>query len=601
MADAVKKLQTRIKLKYDTLANWTSNNPVLLKGEVAFVEVPTGSTEATQPPAIMFKVGDGSKAFKSLSWGSGKAADVYAWAKKKGIEISDSGTGSFIKGLSWDDTNSKLVISRSNVAQSDLSTDLSTKIDAASTKAQNAVNALNGHTVGADVPSDAKFTDTTYALSKSDGTITITPSSGSAQSVTIDSFADPVSFYDTVTLADTEHMSINSPTEIVFRDGSTSLSTLLGQKQDKLTAGTNISISGSTIKVSGASSVTAGIEVPTNDAVINYVKTAISGQSSAYVIQAEDASAGYYNTEFKVDRTSTTSKLTLTASSTLTPHMFILTDSGAVVNLADAKVGDMVLTVPGSGEKAYKDWWIADIETSGTTGDKTLTVICYQLDSDSPILTDYINQMNGSAGDSKGSKDASTKFISYIQKDGNNLVVQEQTMPTTMRNPYPLTIGDTSYDGTSQKSVTITGGAVSKTSASGNTTYTINHATNAFKVKTKSGSTVTEVSSFTQTADKDVTFVAGSNVTLTPNATDGTITIAASKDGDTWRPINFGETSIGDTSTLKFLNTDYITWSCVPGIGVSTATASVNTANFAMTTDSLIIDCGSSSTNLFTE
>ena len=82
MAD--KTLKTRIKLKYDTLTNWQGEgvSVVLLKGEVAICEVPTGgSLEQVTPPAILFKVGDGVKTFAQLPWVSGLAADVYAWAK----------------------------------------------------------------------------------------------------------------------------------------------------------------------------------------------------------------------------------------------------------------------------------------------------------------------------------------------------------------------------------------------------------------------------------------------------------------------------------------------------------------------------------------
>ena len=81
---ASKTLKTRIKLKYDTLTNWQGDGAevVLLKGEVAVCEVPTGgSLEQVTPPAILFKVGDGVKTFAQLPWVSGLAADVYAWAK----------------------------------------------------------------------------------------------------------------------------------------------------------------------------------------------------------------------------------------------------------------------------------------------------------------------------------------------------------------------------------------------------------------------------------------------------------------------------------------------------------------------------------------
>ena len=87
---AEKILKTRIRLKYDEYADWTSNNPVLDPGEVAVTVIPTSaSVEQTTPPAIMFKVGDGTKNFNALPWASALAADVYAWAKKAAPEATD--------------------------------------------------------------------------------------------------------------------------------------------------------------------------------------------------------------------------------------------------------------------------------------------------------------------------------------------------------------------------------------------------------------------------------------------------------------------------------------------------------------------------------
>ena len=51
---------TRIKLKRDTEANWTSSNPVLLDGEVAIVRMPDGNTRK--------KIGDGTKKFSELPY-----------------------------------------------------------------------------------------------------------------------------------------------------------------------------------------------------------------------------------------------------------------------------------------------------------------------------------------------------------------------------------------------------------------------------------------------------------------------------------------------------------------------------------------------------
>lgn len=79
MSDKI--FNTRISLKYDTLANWNDKNPQLRVGEVAVVVVPAASGVVAQEPAILFKVGDGAKLFKELPFTSAIAGDVYDWAK----------------------------------------------------------------------------------------------------------------------------------------------------------------------------------------------------------------------------------------------------------------------------------------------------------------------------------------------------------------------------------------------------------------------------------------------------------------------------------------------------------------------------------------
>ena len=80
------ELMTRIALKYDSYANWVSNNPVLLAGEVAIATIPVGDHN-TMPtgfqnlPNVVMKVGDGSSHYNDLKFLSALAADVYEWAK----------------------------------------------------------------------------------------------------------------------------------------------------------------------------------------------------------------------------------------------------------------------------------------------------------------------------------------------------------------------------------------------------------------------------------------------------------------------------------------------------------------------------------------
>ena len=81
---ATKTLNTRIQLKYDSYANWTTNNPTLLQGELAIAYLgPTKDDSAVTPNnethPVLFKVGPGQ--FNSLPWASALAADVHSWAK----------------------------------------------------------------------------------------------------------------------------------------------------------------------------------------------------------------------------------------------------------------------------------------------------------------------------------------------------------------------------------------------------------------------------------------------------------------------------------------------------------------------------------------
>ncbi len=69
---AEKQLKTRIQLRYDTSANWIENDPVLKAGEAAI------QTDESQ---VTIKIGDGVSTYTALPFLSGKAQDVYAWAK----------------------------------------------------------------------------------------------------------------------------------------------------------------------------------------------------------------------------------------------------------------------------------------------------------------------------------------------------------------------------------------------------------------------------------------------------------------------------------------------------------------------------------------
>lgn len=77
------ELNTRIRLKYDSLADWNTNKSViLLKGEIGLCAVPAiTSGTTTTAPTVLFKVGNGVNTWEELPWGAGLAADVPSWAK----------------------------------------------------------------------------------------------------------------------------------------------------------------------------------------------------------------------------------------------------------------------------------------------------------------------------------------------------------------------------------------------------------------------------------------------------------------------------------------------------------------------------------------
>ena len=119
---ATTTLNTRIQLKYDTYENWTTNNPVLLAGEVAVTTVQSAQAPVSQVPAILFKVGDGTNNFNTLKWASAIAADVYPWAKasvKPTYQASEiEGLEDYISGQIQDtDTQYQIIASGTNGIQ----------------------------------------------------------------------------------------------------------------------------------------------------------------------------------------------------------------------------------------------------------------------------------------------------------------------------------------------------------------------------------------------------------------------------------------------------------------------------------------------------
>lgn len=106
---AIKNMAVRLALKYDSYSEWTKNNPVLLAGEAAVVNVPAAAGTGLNEPAVLLKFGDGTTHFNDLPWASALAGDVLPRLKGTSPTLpaeSIEGLSEYIQGA-IKDTNTR--------------------------------------------------------------------------------------------------------------------------------------------------------------------------------------------------------------------------------------------------------------------------------------------------------------------------------------------------------------------------------------------------------------------------------------------------------------------------------------------------------------
>lgn len=90
---AEKTIKTRIINKHGALADWLNSSTILKAGEIALAYVettkPDGQGGTYTIPTYLMKVGDNEHTFGELEWVAAPASDVYAWAKKENLALSD--------------------------------------------------------------------------------------------------------------------------------------------------------------------------------------------------------------------------------------------------------------------------------------------------------------------------------------------------------------------------------------------------------------------------------------------------------------------------------------------------------------------------------
>ncbi len=548
---AEKVLKTRIQLKYDEYANWTKNDPVLKKGEMAVTIIPTGaSVEQTTPPAIMFKVGDGTKNFSALPWASALAANVYAWAKKAAPEAADF--------------SAVIAAARDGLISSD--------------SVVKTLNSLKG-----DVTLETTADETRLSVGKDGQKITLSLTFTDEEKAALASgiTATKVAAYDAYATGKQDKIDASHK---ISHEYITGLGTAATKNADAFDE------AGAAAAVLGKSTDTA-----TENTVYGAKAAATAAQSTADAAKTT-ASAALPKSEFttfktgndtalagKVDKTTTVNghelseNITITKSdvglgsvenkaldTTVTKDSGNYITSGAVKTAIDNAISGIIQfdivkydsfdKLPATGKKgviyvvehAHSDENDSCDEYIWNTA---LTTPAYEKIGNTDVnLSEYINTLSGTAN---------SGVVTNISKSGNTLTVTSASLETAA--PAASGTALSFIDSVSQAA----NGKITATKKTVSDATTTAHGLMSADDKTKlegiaEGATkVTDttvsgwgyIKSYTDTNQKikaksgatDVTFgdndvvefVAGSNVTITPDKTNKKITIAATQKSDT--------------------------------------------------------------------
>ena len=310
MAETTKTLKTRIQLKYDTLANWNAVADTFVpnKGEVCFVEIPTGDKTATTAPTVLFKVGDGTKTWGALKWGSALAADVYSWAKaaspqaiidaaRDGLISADSVVKS-LNGLRGaiaieGDNRISFTAAGSKITASFAFTEADSAVLSSGITATK-VSTYNGY----QAKIDAKYTKPTDGIPKTDLAKTVQDSLTAADSaVSTDSF-NTFKTQNTKDIADAK--AAGTAASSALASYKTTNDAAVGKKVDKTTTVNGHALSGNVTVTKGdvglGSVVNAGQDTAptanstnyiTSGGVKKYVDDAIGGVTQFDIVKVE--------------------------------------------------------------------------------------------------------------------------------------------------------------------------------------------------------------------------------------------------------------------------------------------------------------------------
>lgn len=540
---AEKVLKTKIKLRYDTYDKWKAANPILEKGEIAVVEIDTKDPANKLLPPIMFKVGNGQTKqengetvklrFKDLNWSSALAADVYDWAKTPQKPTYNYSEIQNLPTIPTDtNTQYQLVLSDHKLTLQ--------------SKEKGATSWTNVQ----DVTLPDNNTTYTFEEGTENGTFKVTPSGGSATSTS-------VKIHGLGTAA--------WKAEGDF-DGNGAAAAVLGESTDAASANTVYGAkkaAAAAQSTADAAKTTANAALPKSE--FNTFKTANDTALAGKVSTATKVNGHALSADVMVTKEDVGLKLVENKAldTTVTKDSGNYITSGAVKTAIDGAISgvtqfdiqkyDSFDKLPATGKKGVI-YIIAHAHGTNDSYDEyiwntALTTPAYEKIGNTDVnLSQYVNDLSGIANSgvvTNLTKSGSTltvtskslatttpaesgtalAFIDKItQAADGKLTIEKKTVSDVTTTAHGLMSAD---DKTKLNGIAAGATKVTDTTVSG-WGYIKSYTDTNQKIKAKSGSTDVTF------GDNDVVeFVAGSNVTITPDKTNKKITIAATQKSDT--------------------------------------------------------------------
>lgn len=552
---AEKTIKTRLKLKYDTLANWklVGDTFVPLKGEVCFVEVADNADPIHNAPSILFKVGDGSSTFNALKWSSGLAADVYSWAKAAN---KPTYTYDEINGTPTIPTvgNGKITITQNGKEMGSFTVNQSgpATIEVKDTDTDTNTSyqlVLSGHTLklqskekGADEWVDVtgqSFTlpdnNTTYTFAegKENGAFSVTPSGGAATSVKVHGLGSAA-----------------------YTDSTAYATSAQGAKADSAVQEIATGSENGTIAVDGANVAVKGLGALAYKASLGKADVGLGNVENKKLDTSVTASSGNYITSGAVK--------TYVDNAINAVHQFQYEVVDELPTASAATMGKIYLKAHAHGTSDSYDEFIT-IESG--TAPKT-----YAWEKIGNTDIDLSNYYNKGEVDTKLGEKQNTLDAAQLKAVNSGITADKVTaydgyaskISTLENKPGLDKVGTLTGVKMNGKAVTVTDGV-----ADIGTVITAHQDISGKQDKLTAGSHIT---------------ISGATISATwPAATDAGYA---------------GINKTGTVTSVAAQGDDYISVSGSPVTSSGTISIGLNTTKLVTTDDVLILDCGSSTENI---